>query len=117
MTIISYCLIATILVSVYLSSTIVVNKKALFSKFKNSLSPYQKEIYLKIVQERANIFVLAVNVSLILSVVLVYIFFRDGPIKPSKITCFFVASTLSISSLFYLLYPKTDYMVKYLDKI
>ncbi len=112
---ISYCLVAAILLAIYFSSIFVLEKKQIFNDFRNSLDSKQKELYLKIVRERSNIFILSLNVSMTLSIIIIALLFRGKKIDPVNTTCFFVASMLSLTTLCYLIYPKSDYMIKHLN--
>ena len=112
---ITYCLLATILIGIYLSMLAVIHKSDMFQKFRKSLTNYQKDKYIIIVRERSRIFYTAITLSLIISGLLSSLLVNYNNNNNNNIICFFIASCLSLTTLIYLFYPKTDYMIKYLN--
>ena len=114
MPLVTYCLVASVLIGLYLSVIAIIHNST-FKKFRQSLDNKQKDIYLNIIRERSNIFYTSIILSLIISGILAYGLFNSKISDVSKLICFFIASTLSLTSLIYLIYPKSDYMIKYLN--
>lgn len=110
--ILSNCFAACLLVGMFLSSYYVAKNKTLFQGYRQSLTPNQKEKYFKIVKERSNIFYIAVLSSIVLSGILSH--FLTKYKYNDNIACFFITSTLSLTCLIYLIYPKSDYMYYHL---
>jgi hypothetical protein len=90
------------------------------SEFKNTLTSKQKAIYENIINERKNIyyggFILGIALSLLaLYIGEHYLFFID---KKNKATlpkvCTVATITFITNYFFYILYPKTDYMLLHL---
>jgi len=90
------------------------------SEFKNTLTNKQKAIYENIINERKNIyyggFILGIALSLLaLYIGEKYLFFID---KKNKATlpkvCTVASITFITNYFFYILYPKTDYMLLHL---
>ena len=90
------------------------------SEFKKTLTSKQKEIYEKIISERKNIYYGGFALGIALSILALYIgenylFFID---KKNKATlpkvCTITTITFITNYFFYILYPKSDYMLLHL---
>jgi hypothetical protein len=90
------------------------------SEFKKTLTSKQKEIYEKIISERKNIYYGGFALGIALSILALYIgenylFFID---KKNKATlpkvCMIATITFITNYFFYILYPKSDYMLLHL---
>lgn len=110
------CLLAFGLIGMFLSSKFVKSDNNIFKKFKNSMSPYQKQIYQKIINERRYIFFNSLLLGLIIAILSSYWFYKNKKLKtPFKnLGCYFVAVTLFITYVGYMLYPKSKYILNYL---
>ena len=91
-------------------------------EFKNTLTKEQQVLYEKIIGERKNIYYGGFILGIILSVFAVYfgekyLFFIDKKTKISNIPkiCMIASITFVTNYLFYILYPKTDYMLLHLN--
>ena len=91
-------------------------------EFKNTLTKEQQVLYEKIINERKNIYYGGFILGIILSVFAVYfgekyLFFIDKKTKISNIPkiCMVASITFVTNYLFYILYPKTDYMLLHLN--
>ena len=91
-------------------------------EFKNTLTKEQQVLYEKIINERKNIYYGGFILGIILSVFAVYfgekyLFFIDKKTKISNIPkiCMIASITFITNYLFYILYPKTDYMLLHLN--
>ena len=91
------------------------------SEFKNTLTSKQKAIYENIINERKNIyyggFILGIALSLLaLYIGEKYLFFIDKKNNASTLpkVCTVASITFITNYFFYILYPKTDYMLLHL---
>ena len=91
-------------------------------EFKNTLTKEQQVLYEKIINERKNIYYGGFILGIILSFFAVYfgekyLFFIDKKTKISNIPkiCMVASITFVTNYLFYILYPKTDYMLLHLN--
>ncbi len=91
-------------------------------EFKNTLSSEQQVLYEKIINERKSIYYGGFVLGIILSFLALYfgekyLFFIDKKIKISNIPkiCMIASITFVTNYLFYILYPKTDYMLLHLN--
>lgn len=79
--------------------------------FRALLSPDQDQVYSEIGRERMFIYVMGLVLGLLLG--FIYLYFYKS-VKGVPRTCAFVFITLGVTYLFYLLYPKSKYMLPYL---
>ena len=107
-----------IIADIYL--LVMVNKKAITTPFINTLDVGKKTIYTNIVQERTMIYIKSIFIALFLSLMYYFVFPKNNFLKPKNMTRFSLASVslvifYVVSYVFYILYPKTDYMILHLD--
>ena len=111
------CLIAItfLIANIYIIiSSINDNKK---QNLYNVLDDKQKKIYNNIVNERKNIYFTGYLVGIILSIIFVYslkYILRPKKLQKISIICLVTSITFITNYLYYILYPKTDYMVLHL---
>lgn len=81
-----------------------------FKKFDHLLNIKQKEIYKKVINERASIYTQGIIIGTILGLL------SMSMIKTNKISkvCIFIVIALGFNYLYYMLYPKTTYMLLHL---
>ena len=84
-------------------------KDDVLQAFMDTLNGKQKKLYIKIKNERAQIYFLGLIVSLLIGFI-----YLNNTRKSDTRTCVFVSMVLGITILFYLLYPKSTYMVRHL---
>ena len=97
-----------------------VNKKAITSPFMNTLDVGKQTIYKNIINERTMIYIKSIFTALFISLAYYFAFPKNNFLKPRNMTKFSLASIslvifYFVSYLFYILYPKTDYMILHLD--
>jgi hypothetical protein len=93
-------------------------------EFYNTLSGDQKNIYKKLIKERKNIYYCGFILGIILSIVFVLIlkskiafyniFNNKSKSAKTSVVCIVGAITFVTNYLFYILYPKSDYMLNHL---
>jgi len=88
-----------------------VDKQALSSQYMSTLSPPQKARYQNIAKERRNIYFKGLVLGIALSIVAVIYYKLKGKIA----ICSVVTITLITNFLFYIIHPKSDWMVLHLD--
>ena len=88
-----------------------VDKRSLGTNLARTLTPNQQARYVKIEDERRNIYFKGLILGIVLSVLAVWYY----KLKSTKATCSVVAITLVTNFLFYILHPKSDWMVLHLD--
>ena len=106
---ISYCLIAFMFLGTKLYNLIDPIDKNIGSRIKSTLNKEQKEAYNNIVSERLNIYINGLIIGLICGI----IFLKSNPGGRTRI-CGFIAVVFAVKFAFYLLHPKSDYMINHL---
>ena len=93
------------------------NSKELKKNFLDVLSEEQKLTYEKIINERKNIYYCGYILGIILSIIGYLSIKKFTKISFNKISliCFVGAITFVTNYLFYILYPKSDYMLLHLN--
>jgi hypothetical protein len=85
--------------------------------FLNVLNDKQKVTYDNIIRERKNIYYIGYILGLILSFVIIFILkkFQKNKLNNISLVCLVGSVTFITNYLFYILYPKTDYMLLHLN--
>ena len=106
------CLISIIFISGLLYLKLVSNKDNVISNFRNSLSPELKQKYKNIASERKNIYITGIIYGLAISIIL--LLSVPKKIKSNPI-CFSLSIVLVFSYIYYIITPKSDYIILYLN--
>jgi len=106
------CAVAVVLIvaNIYLTLTADHSK----DNFYRTLGPELQTRYEAIIQERKLIYMKGSGLGLILSAIAIS---ACGARKPVQMGCLAGAITLASTYLFYIIHPKSDYMVLYLNKV
>ena len=104
------CLIAVGLFAAQLFIMVGYKKKDLIIKFESLLNDEQKLRYRKIVNERLTIYIH----GLILGIILGFIYLSLVKESTTARACVFTVIVLGVNMLYYILKPKSDYMVPHL---
>ena len=116
------CGITCIIALVFLIANIYIifscsNNKELKKNFLNVLNEEQKITYEKIIDERKNIYYSGYILGIILSLIGYFSIKKFTTMRFNKVSliCFVGAITFVTNYLFYILYPKSDYMLLHLN--
>ena len=116
------CGITCIVALVFLIANIYIifscsNNKQLKKNFLNVLNEEQKITYKKIINERKNIYYGGYILGILLSLIGYFSITKFTKMSFNKISliCFVGAITFVTNYLFYILYPKSDYMLLHLN--
>lgn len=110
------CSVALIFIIAMVYMMFAVDKNEIKSTLMNVLNEEEKEKYQSLINERRNIYLLGYGVGVVLSLLLIY--FRKMlklKINKNSMICFILSISFLTTYFFYILYPKKDYMVRYLD--
>ena len=110
---ISFCVVAAIFLGASIYTMITCNKCSPFIEYEQSLNPEQKVLYKQIVEERQKIYLTGLVLGTILA--FAYLYFNKLDLNPLKNSCIFVAIALITQYMYYMLYPKSAYMVNNLE--
>ena len=94
--------------------TFCLNKKSLFNPYLDMLTDDEREKYDQIVIERRNIYLTGFGIGLFIAILMMFLLTKT--LTPLQSVGIGVAIVYSISYFFYMLFPKSDYMIQYLDK-
>ena len=115
------CFIAILFLVANLYTMLSVDCKSTKEKLYSLLDDNQKKIHQKIVEERKSIYFRGYGVGLILSCIIIFVYkYLINPSNKKKmsiwmIVCMVGAITFTCNYLYYILSPKTTYMVQHLQ--
>ena len=116
------CGVTCIIALVFLIANIYIifscsNNKEIKQNFLNVLNEEQKNTYENLINERKNIYYIGYALGIILSLIgyLVINKFTKMHFNKLSLVCFVGAITFVTNYLFYILYPKSDYMLLHLN--
>lgn len=104
------CLISSALFGSMLYMMLYYDKENIMMKFQSILNDKQNEIYQLIIKERMRLYIEGLIIGLLLG--FIYLMYSKNSMFKS---CLFTLIVLGVNNGYYLLYPKSDYMVKYLE--
>ena len=88
--------------------------KKLKNDFKNTLSNEEKNLYQNIINERKRIYYSGYLLGIFLSILVVAFFKKLLKLNKMSNVCIIATITFVTNYLFYILYPKKDYMILHL---
>lgn len=103
------CLLASMLFGSMLYTMFSYGKHDLFKNFNNLLNEEQKLIYKKIMKERMRLYLEGLLIGLLLG--FIYLQYSKKSIYSA---CVFASIILGVNNLYYLLHPKSAYMLTHL---
>jgi len=112
------CAIATIFLISMIYKLLMVDKSGVMKNFSKTLSPSLLKTYTGIISERRSIYFQGYLVGFLLSMgVIAYYYFSENNKMLNKLTmlCSVIAITFVVSYFYYILHPKSDWMVKHLQ--
>mgnify|MGYP001446590553 CR=1 FL=1 len=105
---VNFCLIGSALLGSSLVTMATSKTSGNFKKFNDLLTDDQKKIYKDIHKERLTIYIQ----GLILGTLLAIFVTKQSAFKQTNNVCLFVTIALGVNWMYYLLYPKTKYMLE-----
>ena len=111
------CILAGAFILASIGTCFLVDKKELGSPYLKMLSPEKKKKYLNIVKERRNIYLQGFGIGFVVALLALVAMNNSKQLKMTKLSniCTVLAISFTINYFYYTLYPKSDYMVRYLD--
>jgi len=110
---ITFCVVAAIFLGASIYTIITCKQCSPFIEYEKSLNSEQKVLYTQIVEERQKIYLTGLILGTILA--FAYLYFNKLDLNPLKHSCIFVAIALVTQYMYYMLYPKSAYMVNNLE--
>tara|TARA_A100001015_G_scaffold255204_1_gene296500 strand:- start:533 stop:994 length:462 start_codon:yes stop_codon:yes gene_type:complete len=113
------CSTSCILAGAFIISSIfvclMVDKKTLKDPLFSLLSDENKKRYINITNERKTIYLKGFGLGFILSLLLLFLLNKKNKITKLTNICFITATSFTVNYFFYILHPKSDYMITHLD--
>ncbi len=115
----SWCFVAIVFLVANLYVAFSVDKGLLKREFYKVLSKPQIEKYNELVKERRNIYLQGYFVGFVISLIFIAVSknYRGGKLVNTGVICVAGAITLVVNYLYYMMYPKKDYMILYLNNV
>jgi uncharacterized protein YacL len=107
------CLIAFVLLTVQVVTMLNTRMSPHFKTLDSVLNESQRKIYKKISMERLRIYLEGMVLGLLLALLAVHMLGKKMAFYPK--VCLFVIVVIMTNTLYYMIYPKSDYMVKHLE--
>lgn len=107
----SFCLIGAALLGSMIMTMLVSKKSKPFVTFMSLLDDNQQQIYKSVIRERTNIYIQGLVIGVALALLITY---HTG-FKTVGNVCLFIVVSLGFNWAYYLLYPKTTYMLSHLS--
>ena len=111
---ITSCSIATILIIANLYITLSANQNNATQAFYDTLTPDLKIRYKHIIQERSIIYMRGTGIGIIIAVGFAALFRDYKPLNRKCMLCIVAAITFIFNCMFYIMYPKSDYIITHL---
>ena len=111
----TYCIIAGSFICASIFVSFLTDKKELHGSYLDDLSVDNQKRYKFIVQERRKIYFQGFALGFVLSVASLYVNNSNTKQNRTSNICQVLAISFTTNYFYYILYPKTDYMVKYLE--
>lgn len=107
-----FCSIAIVFMFAMIYLKLFSNKRQVINEFEKHLSNELQQKYKNIALERRNIYMYGMLFGLIIGLLLLFII----PIKNNiNKLCLVLASSFILAIIYYILYPKSDYIILYLN--
>lgn len=115
------CTVSCILAGAFIAASVFVcfrvDKKMLKNPLMKLLNRENQTRYIALTNERRNIYLKGFALGFIISVVSLVLLNKNKMFKLNKLTniCFILAVSFTVNYFFYILHPKSDYMVNHLQ--
>jgi len=111
------CIVAGAFIVSSIFVSLRIDKSTLKDPLFQLLSERNKQRYMRIADERKNIYLKGFGLGFILSIIALFILNNNKMFKVTKLIniCFVLATSFTVNYFFYILHPKTDYMVLHLN--
>lgn len=106
-------MLSTVIIFWFVAGMLVNKKTPIFTNLMNILDDEQKQKFNMIVKERTSIFKKSLGGALILTLVLVLTLINKN-MDLKKQICVVIVSSVFLMTLFYMIHPKSDYMIRHL---
>lgn len=110
------CLVAAVFLISMVYTTSLTGKHHALKEYKDQLTPELEQRYEKITEERRNIFYKGYFLGFALSIAIIFMNkMRGTPLSNWSIVCTVLAVSFLTNYFFYILHPKSDWMLNHID--
>jgi hypothetical protein len=111
------CFIAAVIVAAMVIMTFFISMDEDIQAYESTMSPELRQIYRQIVQERRSIFYTGYTIGIVASIMFLLFSskFLGSRLSTTNTICSVVAISFIVNHMYYMLSPKTDYMVNHLN--
>ena len=106
-----WCLLASALFGSMLYIMLNPNKTDIIKKFQTTLDEHQNNIYIDITKERLNIYLVGLTLGLIMG----FFYLQYNNSKVASRACVFTVLVVFTTNVFYMIVPKSNYMIPLLN--
>ena len=110
------CAISTVFIVGMVYMTYMTTSTGIIKTYENTLKPEQKDLYLKIVEERTSTYYMGYGLGLLLAILFIIYNtrFRKVPLSAMPLVCIVVSLSFLTNYFYYILSPKSTYMLDHL---
>ena len=109
----SYCLIGSAFVGSMILTMLASKKSKRFNDFMLLLDEEQKQIYRSVIDERMSIYIQGMVLGIAVAIILVF----NSKVSNSVKICMFITIALGINYFYYILSPKSTYMLEHVSSV
>jgi len=109
----SYCLIGSAFVGSMILTMLASKKSKRFTDFMLLLDEEQKQIYRSVIDERMSIYIQGMVLGIAVAIILVF----NSKVSNSVKICMFITIALGINYFYYILSPKSTYMLEHVSSV
>lgn len=113
----SWCFVAIVFLIANLYVSFTADKGVLKRDFYSVLNDHQISKYNELVKERRNIYLQGYFVGFVVAIIFILLTQRGGKLFNMGVICIAGAITLVVNYLYYMLYPKRDFMILHLNNL
>ena len=109
----SYCLIGSAFVGSMILTMLASKNSKRFNDFMLLLDEEQKQIYKSVIDERMSIYIQGMVLGIAVAIILVF----NSKVSNSVKICMFITIALGINYFYYILSPKSTYMLEHVSSV
>jgi len=112
-TCLSYCLVGAAFLGSMILTMLSSKKSKRFNDFMVMLDEEQKQIYKSVIDERMSIYIQGMVLGIVVGIIVVF----NSKVSHTIKVCMFITIALGINYFYYILSPKSTYMLEHLSSV
>lgn len=109
----SYCLVGSAFIGSMILTMLASKKSKRFADFMVMLDENQKQVYKSIIDERMSIYIQGMVIGIVVGIIVVF----NSKLSNNVKICMFITIALGINYFYYILTPKSTYMLEHLSSV